>query len=54
MARMLGKATRINRQHGWFWWCCEGHDGTWKDYIKANKQNQRRREERQWRKEYNV
>jgi len=50
MARMLGSATRCDRQGGRWWYCCPGHDGLWKDYIRTNRGSQRAREKRAWRK----
>lgn len=51
MAAMLGKATRKNRQGGYWWYCCQGHDGTWKDYIRTNRGSQRSRESASWRRD---
>lgn len=51
MAAMLGKATRKNRQGGYWWYCCQGHDGTWKDYIRENRKSQRSREGASWRRD---
>jgi hypothetical protein len=48
---MLGKALKKSRQGGWWAFCCDGHDGRWKDYIKANRSAQRVREKRFWRKD---
>ena len=51
MAALLGKATRKNRQGGYWWYCCQGHDGIWKDYIRTSRKGQRRREDAEWREE---
>jgi hypothetical protein len=51
MARMLGKETRLHRQRGLWWFCCEAHDGKWKGYIRLNRRSQRAREKRDWKKE---
>jgi hypothetical protein len=51
MARLLGSSTRANRQGGRWSYCCVGHDGYWKDYIRQNRKSQRHKENRTWRKE---
>lgn len=51
MGDMLGSATRKSRQGGSWWYCCVGHDGNWKIYIRINRKSQRAREKRAWRKE---
>lgn len=46
MARMLGKTVHDRYLKIW---CCPGHDGTWKQRIKAERSSQRAREEKEWR-----
>lgn len=50
-AKMLGTETRRHRQGGRWGYCCPGHDGLWKHYLKGNRTAQRARERRAWRKE---
>jgi hypothetical protein len=47
---MLGAATRRHRQGGYWWYCCQGHDGLWKHFIRRNRKGQRARETRAWKK----
>lgn len=52
MSNMLGNATRKNRQASGWAYCCTGHDGRWKDYIKLHRKPQRARERREWKNEH--
>lgn len=52
MGRMLGAATRKGRQGGWWSYCCPGHDGLWKHYIRRHRKSQRLREKRAWQREW--
>lgn len=52
MSNTLGNSTRKNRQASGWAYCCTGHDGRWKDYIKLNRKPHRRRERREWEKDY--
>lgn len=52
MTKMLGNATRYHRQGGFWWYCCVGHDGKWKHYIRRNKKAQRAREKKNWKREH--